>query len=112
MPGARAKLRTVMHEMDRPAVSPLPSRAQARLRTLLAMRVSEVLDAVPGALEMLQEHGFEPLAQPAMRRVLAPTVTLDQAIRLRGLPAWRREALLVRLAELDAVARPEAAACR
>lgn len=76
------------------------------------MRVSEVLDAVPGALELLMEHGFTPLAQPAMRRVLAPSVTLDQAIRLRGLPDWRREALLVRLSELGAGAREEAGSCR
>lgn len=73
------------------------------------MRVSELLVAVPDVLQLLLEHGFTPLAQPAMRRVLAPTVTLDQAMRLRGLPDWRREALLTRLAELDTLARGEAA---
>jgi len=93
-----------MPEDDRPTLAPLRPGAQQRLRTLLAMRVSEVLDAVPGSLEVLRDHGFTPLAQPAMRRMLAPTVTLEQAIRLRALPDWRREALLRRLAEMDAVA--------
>lgn len=86
-----------MPEDDR---ATLPPRSEPSPRALLAMRVSEVLDAVPGSLEVLANAGFTPLTQPAMRRMLAPTLTLEQAIRLRGLPDRRREALLRRLAAL------------
>lgn len=85
-----------MPESDRPTSSS-PHGTEERLRALLAMRVSELLGAVPGSLEVLLDHGFAPLAQPAMRRMLAPTVTLEQAMRLRALPDERRETLLCRL---------------
>lgn len=81
-------------------LAPLPAELEARLRTLLGMRVSDVLEEVPGALELLVDHGFGPLAQPAMRRLLAPTVTLRQALAMRALPTWREEAALRALAEL------------
>lgn len=94
-----------MPRTDRPAPPSSPEAPQERLQALLHMRVSEVLDTVPGALEVLVAHGFAPLAQPAMRRVLAPSVTLDQAIRLRGLAEPRRDALLRRLAAAALPAR-------
>jgi len=87
-------------------LAPLPAELEARLRALLGMRVSDVLEEVPGALELLVEHGFGPLARPAMRRMLAPTVTLKQALALRALPAWREEAVLRALAELAGPGAP------
>lgn len=69
--------------------------------------MSELL-AVPGALEALLEAGFTPLANPAARALLAPTVTLRQAIALRGLESACADALVARLAALA----PEGAACR
>jgi hypothetical protein len=74
----------------------------------LDRRVSELLAAAPGVLERLIEAGFAPLVNPAARALLAPTVTLRQAIALRGLDAVRTEALLASLAEV----LPEGAACR
>ena len=90
----------VMPATDRPTLAPLPAELEARLRAMLDGRVSQLLEDLPGALEVLIEHGFGPLAQPVMRRVLAPTVTLKQALALRALPAWREEAVLRALAEL------------
>lgn len=49
------------------------------------VRVSELLAASDEVLPLLVRHGFAPLRNPAMRAALAPTVTLAQAIRLRGL---------------------------
>lgn len=49
------------------------------------VRVSELLEASDEALALLVRHGFAPLRNAAMRAALAPTVTLAQAIRLRGL---------------------------
>lgn len=49
------------------------------------MRVSALLAEAPEVLPCLVRHGFTPLANPAMRRALAPTITLAQAVRLRGL---------------------------
>lgn len=50
------------------------------------VRVSELLEASPEVLPLLVRHGFAPLRNAAMRAALAPTVTLAQAVRLRGLP--------------------------
>lgn len=80
-------------------------------RDLLDEPVAAVLKRVDGALDLLVQHGFEPLATPALRRVLAPTVTLRQALRLRALTPDREQALLERLAELVRGAR-EGATCR
>lgn len=99
-----------MPETDRPTPAPLPEAHEARLRALLEARVAQVIEEVPGALELLVTHGFTPLATPAMRRVLAPTVTLRQALRLRSLPAWREEAVLRGVAELAAAASPRSEA--
>ncbi len=49
------------------------------------VRVSTLLEAAPEVLPLLLRHGFEPLRNAAMRAALAPTVTLAQAVRLRGL---------------------------
>ncbi|MEJ2291267.1 MAG: DUF1858 domain-containing protein [Deinococcales bacterium] len=92
----------MMARTDHLTLAPMAEALELRLRVLLEERVSVVLDAVPGALELLLEHGFTPLAQPSLRRMLAPTVTLRQALALRGLPAWREEVVLRALAELQA----------
>lgn len=83
-------------------------RADRPPHPVLDLRVSDLLAAAPGVLERLVEAGFAPLVNPAARTLLAPTVTLRQAIALRGLDAARTDALLVRLAQV----LPEGAACR
>jgi hypothetical protein len=67
---------------------------------ILEDRVSTLLAHSPAVLDCLIRHGFTPLRNPAMRAALAPTVTLGQAIRLRGLSPEVREALLADLAEV------------
>lgn len=67
---------------------------------LLAMRVSEVLKLHESALGVLIEHGFTPLAQSHLRALLAPTVTLAQAIRLKSLSAAEQESLVGQLQRL------------
>ena len=67
------------------------------------MRVSDLLSADPRCLEVLVRHGFTPLRQPALRRVLAPTVDLGQASLIRGLGPAAEDALLDELADLLAV---------
>lgn len=64
------------------------------------MRVSTLLAQAPGVLPCLLRHGFTPLANPAMRHALAPTVTLAQAVRLRGLSDAQAEALYAELREV------------
>lgn len=71
---------------------------------LLAARVSEVIAAHPRALELLVGHGFSLLAQAPLRRALAPTVTLAQALRIRGL-GHDAEAALLRALDAAGVAR-------
>ena len=67
---------------------------------LLAMRVSELLARYPTMLQPLIDHGFGPLAQPALRAVLAPTVTLEQALRIRSLDEERTRDLMLCLVEI------------
>ena len=69
-------------------------------RRLRGATVQTLLDASPEALECLVRHGFTPLSNAAMRRALAPTVTLDGAMRLRGLSRTQADALLHDLAEV------------
>lgn len=64
------------------------------------MRVQLLLDASPDVLPCLIRHGFTPLENPVMRRALAPTVTLAQAARLRGLSEQAMDALLHDLVEV------------
>jgi len=54
---------------------------------LLDMRVSLILELHEGALDVLIRHGFTPLAQTHLRALLAPTVTLRQALRIRSMSA-------------------------
>ena len=75
---------------------------------LLPIRVSDLLERYPGMLQVLIEHGFAPLAQPALRAVLAPTVTLAQALKLRGLDGEREEDLLRSLVVVADAARTAA----
>lgn len=68
---------------------------------LLDERVSTLLDRHPEVLTTLLAFGFAPLANPAARALLAPTVTLRQAIRLRGLSDADAERLVSALARLE-----------
>lgn len=67
---------------------------------VLDERVSTLLERSPEALDCLIRHGFTPLRNPVMRAALTPTVTLAQAIRLRGLSTEESEALLTEFAEV------------
>jgi hypothetical protein len=55
----------------------------ARLR---AMNVATLLEAWPQTLKVLLRHGFTPLANPFARAMLARTVTVEQACKLKGRP--------------------------
>ncbi|HXG41468.1 MAG TPA: DUF1858 domain-containing protein [Dehalococcoidia bacterium] len=48
------------------------------------MTVAQVIERVPGALELLIRRGFTPLADPELRAALAPTITIRGACELRG----------------------------
>lgn len=78
----------------------LPAMTDALHDRLQGMRVQALLDASPAVLPCLIRHGFTPLENPVMRRALAPTVTLAQAARLRGLAGEELDALLGELAEV------------
>ena len=67
---------------------------------LLAMKVSAILETYPRSLDVLIEHGFAPLRQPHLRAVLAHTVNLGQALRIRSLAADEERALLDELLAL------------
>ena len=47
--------------------------------------VADVLDRVPGSLELLLSYGFKPLADPEMRAKMAPHVTLGTACEMHGI---------------------------
>lgn len=78
----------------------LPGMTDPDHRRLRETNVQALLDASPDALACLVRHGFTPLENPVMRRALAPTVTLGQALRLRGLAEDREAALLRDLGEI------------
>jgi len=61
--------------------------------------VAEVLERIPGALELLISYGFAPLADPAIRRTVTPHVRLETGSRVHNfdLAALLRD--LNRLAE-------------
>ena len=61
--------------------------------------VAEVLEHIPGALELLLSYGFTPLADPAIRRTVTPHVRLETGSRVHNfdLAALLRD--LNRLAE-------------
>lgn len=46
--------------------------------------VAEVLERIPGALELLISYGFAPLADPAIRRTVTPHVTLETGSRVHN----------------------------
>lgn len=77
---------------------------------LLDSRVSDLLQRYPAMLPVLIQHGFAPLAQPALRAVLAPTVTLAQALKIRGLNAERERELLRSLVAVATEASGDASA--
>lgn len=91
-----------------------PDRAQDGdvVAALLAARVSEVIAAHPRALDLLVAHGFSLLAQAPLRRALAPTVTLAQALRIRGLGQSAEAALLRSLDEAGVARAMAGARCR
>jgi hypothetical protein len=61
--------------------------------------VADVLDSVPGSLELLLSYGFKPLADPELRAKLAPNVTLGMACEMHGIDV---QALIADLEELKA----------
>lgn len=79
----------------RPAVAlplvnaPQPVSAAGATALSPELTVAAVLERWPAALPVLVAHGFAPLANPLLRRAMAPRVTLAQAAELAGveLPA-------------------------
>ena len=78
-----------------------PNAADDRLREeLLGTRVATLIEHYPAALHILVHAGFGPLAVPALRKALAHTVTLRQALKIRSLPSERDAELLEDLVKL------------
>jgi hypothetical protein len=86
-------LNVVLTIYGRPAVEGPVSQPGA----LQDRRVSDVL-RIPGALDVLVNAGFTPLANPLARAAMAGTVTLRQACGLAGVPL---EAVMARLEALQ-----------
>ena len=61
--------------------------------------VADVLDSVPGSLELLLSYGFKPLADPELRAKMAPHVTLGTACEMHGIDV---QALIADLERLKA----------
>lgn len=68
--------------------------------SLAHTRVSTLLERSPEVLLCLVRHGFAPLQNPVMRGALAATVTLEQAVRIRGLSQTQARALYAELEEI------------
>jgi uncharacterized protein involved in response to NO len=87
-----------------PTVSPAQHRMP--LEITAATNVGALLDARPDLLPILIAAGFAPLAEPALRASLAPSLTLQEACRLRGLDL---DVVLQRLAAAGAASesRPD-----
>jgi len=64
--------------------------------------VADVLERVPGALELLVSYGFAPLADPVMRRTVTPHVTLETGSRVHAVDLGALLRDLNRLAEQGA----------
>ena len=47
--------------------------------------VAEVLEKIPASLELLISYGLKPLADPAMRAKVAPTVSLGMVCKMHGI---------------------------
>lgn len=69
------------------------------------MRVAGILAADERALDVLINGGFEPLANPVMRLALANTVSLAQAIRIRGLEKTESDQIIQQLLTLGVAGR-------
>ncbi len=69
--------------------------------------VGEVLEKVPGSLDVLVDYGFTPLKNPIARRLMAGTMTIGQACKMKSVD---KAALLADLNMLPVVAHPETAA--
>jgi hypothetical protein len=67
-----------------------------------AHRIGAVLDRYPGLLETFLSFGFRPLANPLLRRAIAPHVTIERACGLLGVDMPQL------LAALDAVRERQA----
>jgi hypothetical protein len=52
-------------------------------------RVGEVLDRYPNLLDVLLSFGFKPLANPLLRKTIAPYVTIERACRLLNVDMLR-----------------------
>ncbi len=61
--------------------------------------VADVLDSVPGSLDLLLSYGFKPLADPELRAKMAPHVTLGTACEMHGIDV---QALIADLERLKA----------
>jgi metal-sulfur cluster biosynthetic enzyme len=61
--------------------------------------VAEVLERIPGALELLISYGFTPLADPAIRRTVTPHVRLETGSRVHNFDLEALLGDLNRLAE-------------
>ncbi len=61
--------------------------------------VADVLDRVPGSLDLLLSYGFKPLADPEMRAKLTPNITLGMACEMHGIDV---QALIADLERLEA----------
>lgn len=78
-----------------------PVTAATTLRDeLLELRVATLIERHPEALQLLIDAGFGPLAVPALRKALAPTVTLRQALRIRSLTPEKDAELLAALEQV------------
>lgn len=88
-----------------PRAAAEPSR-EAR-QHLLGLRVSRIISAHADALDVLISGGFAPLANPVARMAMAHTVTLAQALRIRGLDDPEEQQLIARLLQLDVAWREQ-----
>lgn len=82
-----------------PAKTPVKPPGDSAGRDLLGRKVSDLIETHPGTLPVLIEAGFTPLSFAPLRAVLAPTVTLDEALRIRSLDDAARRQLLAALRE-------------
>lgn len=64
--------------MHKRLLTPFPAPGAIRAEH----RVGDILEAVPGALDLFLARGFTPLKSPTLRRTLARRVTLAAACRL------------------------------
>jgi Domain of unknown function (DUF1858)/NnrS protein/Domain of Unknown function (DUF542) len=90
-------LNVFMTIRSRPA-APARAQAESARHNPSADHVIADLLQIPGALELLVARGFRPLSNPALRALMAGTLTLRQACRLHNIDAEPLVAELRRLA--------------